>query len=193
MTKPIYYTKVLFVERHREEQRTLIDLVNRNLSFGVYNHIPKLSPIADGYIINDIGNFHVKIVNNCKTGFKDEIVTNYRCTTKEVFLKGFELSDNTMNNLLKLCNALEFEPYRDKEPTMFEPGFIGYRDETSLRFTGITNSYLPKLDINMCYFYDKEHTPPTEKLYRYVYKNILEHDKECSKWLIGYGGLSLFF
>ena len=94
---------------------------------------------------------------------------------------------------MPLCNALDFEQYRDKEPSMTDPGYIGYRDESILIFEGIPDSCLPLNRIFMSYYYDKTHIPPTEKLYIYICKNILERDKECSESMWKYGSFSLFF
>ncbi len=51
-----------------------------------------------------------------------------------------------MRNLLPYCNALDFEPYRDKKMSMQDEGYIGYRDEINTYFTAITNSHIPKLE-----------------------------------------------
>ena len=47
-----------------------------------------------------------------------------------------------MQELLSYCNALDFEPYRNKEMISEDEGYIGYRDELQLYFTGITDSYI---------------------------------------------------
>ena len=83
-----------------------------------------------------------------------------------------KLTDGDIQGLLPYINALNFEPYRDREDRMDDPGFEGYRDEYSVHFTGITNSHLPIYRHWMNYFYDEEHTRPYEKLYQYVNKNF---------------------
>ena len=65
---------------------------------------------------------------------------------------------------------------------MNDEGYIGYRDEINTYFTGITNSYIPKLDLPMDYFYDEEHIWPSEKLYRYLVKTFFEGNKKLKKW-----------
>ena len=65
--------------------------------------------------------------------------------------------------------------------SMGDEGYIGYRDEINTYFTGITNSYIPKLDLPMDYFYDEEHIWPSEKLYRYLVKTFFEGNKKLKK------------
>ena len=43
-----------------------------------------------------------------------------------------KLTDEQMEALLPYCNALDFEPYRNREMKMREEGYIGYRDEAHL-------------------------------------------------------------
>lgn len=193
MNEPIYFTKILFRELCLGERRILIDLPNKELSYGAYKSVKNSIAGFERHEENEHIVVPCKIINNCKTDFKNEIVYDSCYKTKEVFLKGFKLSSKIMNELMPLCNALEFEQYRDKEPSMTDPGYIGYRDESILIFEGITDSCLPLNRIFMSYYYDKKHIPPTEKLYRYICKNILERDKECSEWMWKYGSFSLFF
>ena len=76
---------------------------------------------------------------------------------------------------------------------MNDEGYIGYRDEINTYFTGITNSYIPKLDLQMDYFYDEEHIWPSEKLYRYLVNTFFECNKKFKKYGPHYGAGSLFW
>lgn len=98
-----------------------------------------------------------------------------------------------MKILLPYCNALDFEPYRDRKMQMGEEGYIGYRDEVRLHFRAITDSYIPMLELPMEYYYDEEHIWPSEKLYRYLVKTFSEKEKKLREWGLSYGREALFF
>lgn len=55
-----------------------------------------------------------------------------------------KLTDEEYMNLLHYCNALEFEPYRGREMSMKDPGYLGYRDEITMRFSGTALSLCPE-------------------------------------------------
>ena len=77
--------------------------------------------------------------------------------------------------------------------SMDDPGYIGYRDELTMSFSGITNSYISRLDLPMDLFYDKEHEWPSEKLYRFLVDRYLSKTKETKGRVVAeYGALSLF-
>lgn len=112
---------------------------------------------------------------------------------KVVFSYGMKLSEEQIKDLLPYCNALDFEPYRDKEMVMGDVGYIGYRDQANMYFRAITDSYLPKLELPMDYHYDEAHIWPSEKLYRYLVQTFFENNKRLKQYKPTYGGLSLFF
>ena len=58
---------------------------------------------------------------------------------------------------LKYCNALDFEPYRNREMSMDDEGYCGYRDEVNVSFTGITDSYISMIKLPMDYYDDEDH------------------------------------
>lgn len=111
---------------------------------------------------------------------------------KIVFSYGIKLTEAQIEEMLPLCNTLEFEPYRSKEMSMNDEGCIGYRDEIRLRFIGITDSYIPKMEWEMPYYYDEEHIWPSEKLYRYLVTKYFQDNKELKNWVPSYGESSLF-
>lgn len=97
-----------------------------------------------------------------------------------------------MNSILPMCNALDYEPYRTREMSMDDDGYIGYRDEVRLSFGAVTNDYLPLIRLPMKYYYDEEHIWPNEKLYRHLVTIYLMPDKKIRKWVTSYGCLALF-
>ena len=42
------------------------------------------------------------------------------------FFEGIKKTEEQMEKLLPYCNALDFEPYRDKKMSMSDEGYIGY-------------------------------------------------------------------
>ena len=77
--------------------------------------------------------------------------------------------------------------------SMDDAGYIGYRDEVSVRFRGITDSYIPELELPMNYYYDEEHIWPSEKLYGYLVRTFFESNWKLNGHGPVYGGFSLFF
>ena len=47
-------------------------------------------------------------------------------------------------------------------------------------------------ELCMNYYYDEEHIWPSEKLYRYLVKNIFENNKKLKECRLTYGGHSIF-
>lgn len=116
---------------------------------------------------------------------RDEIVKSY----------GIRLSDEDIQKILPYCNALEFEKYRNKEMSTSDEGYIGYMDEVTMYFTAITDSYIPKIELPMEYYYDRAHEWPSERLYRFLVENYLDGNKieELKGWGPNWGGFSLFW
>jgi len=81
------------------------------------------------------------------------------------------LKNEQFEQLIPYINAYDFEPFRNKEQLF--TNFIGYRDEYWIEFVGITDSYIPKLELPMTIIYDEAHTWPNEKLYQYLLKNYV--------------------
>ena len=77
--------------------------------------------------------------------------------------------------------------------SMDDDGYIGYRDEIQLEFTGITDSYIPKIELPMYYYYDDAHIWPCERFYRYLAYTYMNNNKKLKGWFTTYGGSSLFF
>lgn len=171
--EPIYFSKIEYTESMGSKRSTiLLNLIEKELSYQVFDCKKQSSIIKDNdyYIVNG-------------QTYDQEVIFSY----------GMKLCDEQMEKLLPYCNALDFEPYRNKEMSMEDKGYMGYRDERCLHFVAITNSYIPKLELPMTYYYDEEHIWPSEKLYRYLVKTFFENNKKLKGWEPTYGGSSLFF
>ena len=134
-----------------------------------------------------------KKIRNGKTGFVPQVIKDESYKPEIVFFYAIKLTNEQMEKLLPYCNALDFEPYRNREMKMGEEGYIGYRDVVRLYFKAITDSYLPMLELPMEYYYDEKHIWPSEKLYRYLVKTFFEGKKELCGVGPTYGDFSLFF
>ena len=115
-----------------------------------------------------------------KNGFQHVQVQAKDASSKVIFSAGIELREEQMKKLLPLCNALDFEPFRNREMSMDDPGYRGYRDEITMWFRGITDSYIPKIELPMELLYDEKHTWPSERLYQYLWENYLRDNKKLS-------------
>ena len=92
----------------------------------------------------------------------------------------------------RIRNDVDFEIYRDKKQSdKRKDGYIGYRDEVSLCFTGITDSYIPKIEIPITYLYNEAHMLPTERLYKYLIEKYFS-GKKFKREGLDYGALCLF-
>lgn len=179
MGRPIYFSKIEYKEYigYRLNSIMLLNIVEKTLSYQMYKLKPQMP---------------TKIMRNAKTGFKAKVLATELYEQEVIFSYGIHLSETDMEKVLPLCDALKFESYRNKEMRMSDEGYIGYRDEAMLYFTAITDSYIPKLELPMSYYYDEEHIWPSEKLYRYLIKTYFENNEETKYFFTTYGGFSLF-
>ena len=202
VNEPIYFTKILFTEglsHNFPRSKILLDLPNRELRYQVYSwkrNMPVIQGIEKAELLSAIKHrdfaYPAKRIKNGKTNFEAIIVKDEWWKEQIDFDYGMKLSEQSYNALLPYCNALDYEPYRDKEMSMDDEGYIGYRDEINVTFSAITDSYIPYIELPMNYYYDEAHIWPSEKLYRYIYRAFLNNDRKLKKWVIGYGALSLF-
>ena len=203
MKEKVYFSKVEFREYigYRLNSVLLLNIVERTLAYQVYEeekriHAPAITGIETEEFKGRMRESNIRKsamrMRNGKTGFESVLLVDEIDDNEVVFSYTHKFSEWEMKELLPLCNALDFEPYRDRQMSMGYEGYCGYRDELSLHFKGITDSYIPKIELPMDYFYDEEHIWPSEKLYRYVVKNFFS-DKKLKNWVVSYGGLSLFF
>lgn len=119
-------------------------------------------------------------IRNGKNGMQKVRARAEDISSKVIFSKGVKLSDEEMRELLPYCNALDFEPFRDREMSMDDPGYRGYRDEITMWFRGITDSYIPKIELPMEYVYDEKHTWPSERLYQFIMEKHISDNKKLS-------------
>ena len=204
MSEPIYFSKIEFVENGgswRYENRILLNLAERELSYQVLKlkrRYPAIQGIKteetwEGETFSYDVKYPARRIASEKTNFKPILYKDDTFSKKTIFSYGIKLTEKQMEELLPLCNALDFEPFRNREMIMWEEGYCGYRDEVQLRFRGITNSHIPLLELPMNYYYDEKHIWPNEKLYRHIIKNIFDKTKEMKGWYTPYRGFSLLF
>lgn len=203
MKDPIYFSKVEYREVIGYGNTSSIMLLNipeKELSYQVFNwkrQMPGMEGIKtqewNGHTWTDDIAVPIKKVKSGKTGFEGQVIEDDFYEQEVVFSHAIKFTDEQMKELLPYCNALDFEPYIDKEMSMDDEGYIGYRDKVHLYFTAISDSYIPKMELPMDYYYDEEYIWPSEKLYRYLEKTYFEGNKKLRRWGPIYGGLSLFF
>ena len=203
MSDAVYFSKIEYREVIGYGNTSSIMLLNipeRELSYQVYDWKRQM-PAIEGIQTEQWGEHTwtdsiavpAKRIRNEKTGFEPQMIKDEYYEPEIVFSHAIKLTDEQMEALLPYCNALDFEPYRDREMKMGEEGYIGYRDEVHLYFKAITDSYIPLLELPMNYYYDEEHIWPSERLYRYLIKTFFERNKKLRGWVPSYGGFSLFF
>ena len=201
--EPIYFNKIEYTETLRgwepRRSRILLNIPGKELSYQVNEIIYKRGSIPSIKIqkfgdYTDIGTVlvPVKLVKSGKNDFAGKVFMEENQDEDVVFSYAEKLNDKQMEELLPYCNALDFEPYRGKEMSMKDKGFIGYRDEISLSFKATTDSYIPFLELPMNYYYDEAHIWPSEKLYRYLMKTFFSDRSKFKNYVIPYSGASLF-
>lgn len=203
MKEEIYFSKIEYIEcigYGALLSSILLNIPERELSYQIFDtnsNMPAIEGIEteewNGKMLSYSFAFPAKKIRNGKTKFKPCVVKDEKIEQKVVFSYAIQLTDQQMKKLLPYCNALDFEPYRDREMSMKDEGYIGYRDEVQLYFKAITDSYIPFLKLPMDYYYDEEHIWPSERLYRYLIKTFFEGKKQLHNWGATYGGFSLFF
>ena len=167
--------KIIFLDIPKRELSVQVIRTGQNLSNKIYS-------IEAGWRLG-YPNENVKQMLSMragKNGFQQVQVQTKDTSSKVIFSEGIELCEEQMEELLPLCNALDFEPFRNREMSMDDPGYRGYRDEVTMWFRGITDSYIPKIELPMELLYDEKHTWPSEKLYQYIWENFLKDNKKLS-------------
>ncbi len=201
--EPIYFNKIEYTERimgpMSRLSRIIINIPEREFSYQVSKFIYKkgftpsihIEKFGD-YTDIDTNYYPIKLVKGGKDGFAGRIFIEDLREEDVVFSYAEKLNEKQMKELLPYCNALNFEPYRGRQMSMDDKGFIGYRDEVRLSFRATTDSYIPMIELPMNLLYDEAHTWPSEKLYRYIMEKYLSDKKKFKGNVIPYGGLCLF-
>lgn len=203
MQKPIYFSKVEFREGTgfmNIDNIILLNLLERELSFQAFKW-KKQMPVIQGQKTEEFfgheytfdASYPARMISSEHTGFKPQLFKTEQYEQEVIFSYGIKLNDQQYEELLPLCNALDFEPFRGRKMVMGEEGYIGYRDEISLYFRAITDSHIPMLELPMEYYYDEAHIWPSERLYRHIIQNIFEKEKGMRGQYTSYGGFSLFY
>lgn len=197
--EPIYFSKVQFRSGRLCGDHTimLLNLVERELSYQVIRKSRNM-PVIQGNDILELSGGPVsfdisKAARIIKTPTKTSLLPIENFEDNVVFLYGIKLTEDQYKELLPYCNARKFEPYRNREMSMSDEGYIGYRDEVDVYFTGETDSYIPIMEWCMSYYYDEQHIWPSEKLYRNLVTTYFEKNRALKGWDPSYGEYSLFF
>lgn len=95
------------------------------------------------------------------SGGKEKVVKNY----------AIQMTDEDIIQLLPYINALEFEPYRNVDDSQY---FMIY-DGPTLKFIGITDSYLPLYQHYIYFVGEIGEERPYEKLFSYIVNKYLSH------------------
>ena len=200
MSEPIYFSKIEFIETigyGNPDSIILLNLPEQELSYQVFKwkyQSPAIQGVEteewNGKLHSYDTRYPAKWISSQKTNFKPTLYKDEHYEQEVIFSYGIKLTEQQMEKLLPLCNALDFEPFRDREMIMGEEGYCGYRDEVQVQFRGITDSHIPLLELPMDYYYDSEHIWPSEKLYRHIIKNIFDKQKELKGWYTPYSGFS---
>lgn len=201
--EPIYFTKVEFMEAIGYVNHTstiLLNLPMKELSYQVFRYKRRMPAISGDTTIHDDNHEYsysfgvpAKVIKSGKNNFEKQVIEDDAWEQDVEYSYGIKLTDEQMEQLLPYCNALDFEPFRGKKMSMDDAGYIGYRDEVSVRFKAITDSYIPEIELPMYYYYDEEHIWPSERLYRYLIKTYFENNSKIKAHKPVYGGFSLFF
>lgn len=203
MDTPVYFSKIQFTEysrywSHAPISRIILNLPARELSLQVFRKkqnrpvvVGEKTEIICGREIRLDINKPAYFIRNEQTDFRPVLLPSEYISEEVILSHGIHVSDEQMKELVPLCNALEYEPFRGKTMNMDDPGYIGYRDEMSMSFEAITDSYIPKIILPMDYYYDEAHIWPQEKLYRHIVKTFFDGNKKLRGWAPTYGGCSL--
>lgn len=203
----IYFSKVEFRDC-RESGRTRITFLNiheRELSYQVLDkkrrmpsieeisfvRLPYKEDIAPRAVRKQFSTFKsglpAKKIKNGKNGFEPQYVEDDYFEQEVVFSYAIKLTDKQVEELLPYCNALDFEPYRNQERVIDEELFLVLDDTYgSISFMGITDSYIPMLELTMNLDCNEEHSWPSEKLYRYLVLTFFKGKEELCGWSPSY-------
>lgn len=195
MPAPIYFSKIQFTEfchyygKNSADRRVILNIPAKELSLQVYRTRINRPAIWGETTINICGKEWrdqirkpAYFICNEHTNFKPVLIPGEETSEEVIFSYGIILTEAQITDLLPYCNALEFESYRDKKMSMDDPGYRGYRDEISLKFTAITDSYIPQMEASLNLIYDTQHTWPHERLYQYIIQTFFEGNKEVAGW-----------
>jgi hypothetical protein len=202
MGKPIYFSKIEFVENIGYGKRTSVislNLVEKELGYQVFEEKHRAPVIQASISVEFYGKRHnydvgypACKIRNEQTEFKEKLIKLEDFEEDVVFSYGIKLSDSQFRKILPYCNALEFEPFRNKEMLWSDEGIIGMRDLCSLNFKAVTDDYIPMIELPMILYYEDALMWPSEKLYKHIITEIFDKDKNIKGLYTSYGGFSLF-
>lgn len=185
--KNIYFSKIIYVQNHGWGRRkTYIQLNMLQHEFSVQTYKLSLDPRAayqmettvyiDKKHKTDLVTPAVK-VSHGKNGFVPTLIPE-ECDEVCTFTYGTKVKDNILDELKPFCNALDFQPYINKNDN---DEWLGYRDEYTMYFYGFTNSHIPYMFFDMTYIHDDW---PTEKLWKELCNHLIKSNKKLKKTVV---------
>lgn len=197
LAEPVYFTKFQFVTEDcssRPLRILYVDLLERIIvqeSYVRKQNIPAAGEYKKGSYNNYFGSTHFDLENSCGKPYR-VIKSGKHNRGIKANLETFEydiaesnktkLTDKDIEILLPFCNALEFFPYNG----IYEVSLDSYlfndinRKSYMQKFIGVTNSYVPKIEIQMNYARKENHSwPPDKLLFDCILKNFFCYEKRC--------------
>ena len=149
-SNPIYYSRFQFCTDGEIYERVVCNISYKELSYLRFKMVPRPGAEDAEFFCSCRPRVFTQALGLCPGGGRRE----GRKTAAEI------------EEMKPYINAWDFEPYRNREMEMFNPGFVGYLDGIHSAFEGITDSYLPYIKLSMDYCY--EPMLPPEALYSYI-------------------------
>lgn len=193
MNKPIYFSKIEFREQvaHRLNSNLLIDLDEGALAYQVYDSSPRdkapaITRIEHEEVLGEIRSYKMgkpgMRMKNFHTGFEYTMLVDDECEEEVIFSYIHRFCETEKRELLPYCNALDFEPYRDRGISPDDKGYSGYKDDVDVTFIGITDSYIPMIKLPLDRYCDEDCIVPCVELYFYILRKYL-NGKKLREWV----------
>lgn len=197
MNEPIYFSKIEFRERVERMLNSilLIDLDEGTLAYQAYHQnlrykAPAITGIEHEEVLGETWNYEMRKpgmrMKNSHTGFEYTMLVDDKREADVVFSYIHRFSKTEKQELLYYCNALDFEPYRDRKISLEGNGYVC--SEVDISFVGITSSYIPLIKLPAD-IYDDNLTWPSVKLHKYTLEKYLS-GKKLQKWVNPFRGYS---
>lgn len=94
-----------------------------------------------------------------------------------------KLIEKQVNKLLPYIKIVDFVKCRQHKWDFSDPKVVGYRDEMSITFRGISQDGQPMLIYDMAVLYKDWYNWPVDKLYDYLSKEYFSGKKESSCYI----------
>ena len=175
MEKPIYYNQVRFYVKTCEEayhQAIYHEEMYRSLGLKELWGVISLNLTEKEISLQIYERSKVRRKSFCKEG--NMPTSSKTCEwgpEKVLFSFGKSIKDKLLLQIMPLCNACDFEPYRNKH-TANSDCYGSIR-----KFIGVTESYLPVIELPVVPDW------PTDKLYRFLINDVFRRDVNTKEWV----------